>query len=114
MENNIYKTKFSFTQEDVNKFAELTGDKNPIHINEEFAKNTVFGKRILHGFLGASIFSKVFGTEFPGEGTIYLKQSLQFLKPMYPDFTYTAVFEIKDIYKEKSRALIRTYILNDR
>jgi len=111
---NIYKHSFSFCQEEINKFAELTGDKNPIHINEEVAKSSIFGKRIMHGFLGASIFSKVFGTIFPGEGTIYLKQSLIFLKPMYPDSTYTAIFEIKEIFKEKSRALVRTYILNEK
>ena len=75
--NNFYQTSFSFSQNDIIMFAELTGDKNPIHLDEEVAKNTIFGKRILHGFLGASIFSKVFGTIFPGEGTIYIKQNFK-------------------------------------
>ncbi|HOU98299.1 MAG TPA: MaoC family dehydratase [Bacteroidales bacterium] len=111
--NNFYQTSFSFSQNDIIKFAELTGDKNPIHLDEEVAKNTIFGKRILHGFLGASIFSKVFGTIFPGEGTIYIKQNLIFLKPMFPDEIYTACFEIKEIIKEKSRAIIHTFIKNE-
>jgi acyl dehydratase len=64
----------------------------------------------MHGMLGASLFSKVFGTLFPGEGTIYLKQSLNFLKPMYPDTPYEAVFTVKEIIYEKNRAIVETVI----
>jgi acyl dehydratase len=107
----IYTHKFSFSQEEVNRFAEVTGDNNPIHLSAEYAEKSIFKKPIMHGFLGASIFSKVFGTLFPGEGTIYLKQSMSFLKPMYVNQEYEAVFTIKEIIAGKNRALIETKIV---
>ena len=66
----------------------------------------------MHGMLGAALFSKVFGTLFPGEGTIYLKQSLNFLKPMYPDTEYEAVFTVREVVKDKNRAIVETVIKN--
>jgi len=107
----VYKHSFSFTQKDVEKFAEVTGDKNPIHLDNAYAAQTVFKKPIMHGFLGGAIFSKVFGTLFPGEGTIYLKQSMAFVKPMFVDTNYEAVFTVKEIIKEKNRAIIDTNII---
>ncbi|HRG58861.1 MAG TPA: MaoC family dehydratase [Bacteroidia bacterium] len=108
--NDIFKHEFSFTQNDIIKFAEVTGDKNPVHLNAEYAATTMFKVPIMHGMLGASLFSKVFGTLFPGEGTIYLKQSLSFLKPMYVDTMYEAVFTVKEVNVEKHRAIIETLI----
>ena len=64
----------------------------------------------MHGMLGAALFSKVFGVLFPGEGTIYLKQSLSFLRPMFVDVDYEAVFTVKEVNKEKHRAIIETVI----
>jgi len=64
-------------------FARVTGDNNPIHTNAEFAASTMFKLSIMHGMLGSALFSKIFGTLFPGVGTIYLSQTLNFLKPMY-------------------------------
>ena len=64
----------------------------------------------MHGFLGGAIFSKVFGTLFPGEGTIYLKQSMAFVKPMFVDTEYEAVFTVRELIKEKNRAIIDTII----
>ena len=110
--NEIYKHEFSFTQGDIIKFAEVTGDKNPVHLDAEYASTTLFKVPIMHGMLGASLFSKVFGTLFPGEGTIYLKQSLSFLKPMFVDTVYEAVFTVKDINTEKHRATIETTIID--
>lgn len=107
-----YKENFSYTQQDVNDFAKISGDLNPLHIDKEFAENSIFGRRIIHGYLGASIFSKVFAMNFPGEGSIYLKQDLTFYKPMFADETYTANFIIIEHYKEKNRALFETKILN--
>ena len=75
--NQTYTYDFKFSQEDVNLFAEVTGDKNLVHLNSDFASKTVFKRPIIHGMLGASVFSKVFGVMFPGEGTIYLKQSFK-------------------------------------
>jgi acyl dehydratase len=103
---------FSFTQEDVVAFAKVTGDNNPVHLDEGYAANTMFKKPIMHGMLGATVFSKVFGTMFPGEGTIYLSQSLSFLKPMYVNEKYKAVFSVKELFLEKNRALFNTQIFN--
>ena len=110
--NQTYRYEFSFTQGDVIKYSEVTGDKNPLHLSKEFAAKTIFKKPIIHGMLSSSIFSKVLGTLFPGEGTIYLKQSLIFLKPMFTDTKYTALFKVKKIYKEKHRAEIETNIID--
>lgn len=73
----------SFTEEDVRVFSEITGDTNKIHLDESFASKSIFKSRIVHGFLVTSLFSRMFGTVFPGEGTIYLSQSFKFLKPVY-------------------------------
>lgn len=108
-----FEYQFSFNQDDVIKFAEASGDFNPIHLDEEFSKTTIFKKRIIHGFLGGSIFSKVFGTKYPGSGTIYLNQKMNFYKPMYVENKYTAIFQIIEIYGKKSRALVKTEILSD-
>lgn len=105
-----YTHEFSFTQDEVNRFAEVTGDKNPVHIDAAYAAKTMFKRPIMHGMLGASLFSKVFGVLFPGEGTIYLKQSLSFLRPMYVDTKYEAVFTVKEVIKDKNRAVIETLI----
>lgn len=107
-----FTEEFSYTQNDVNTFADISGDKNPIHLDENFAVNSIFGKRIIHGYLGASIFSKVFAMSFPGEGTIYLKQDLKFLKPMFVDVNYIAKFEVLDIISEKNRSLVLTEIFD--
>lgn len=108
--NEVYRHDFKFSQQEVQAFADVTGDKNPVHIDAAYAATTMFKKPIMHGMLGASLFSKVFGVLFPGEGTIYLKQSLSFMKPMYVDVAYEAVFTVKEILP-KNRANIETQIL---
>ncbi len=105
-----YSHDFKFSQDEVNRFAEVTGDKNPVHTDAEFAANTIFKKPIMHGMLGAALFSKVFGVLFPGEGTIYLNQSLNFLRPMTVDVDYEATFLVKEVNAEKHRAIIETII----
>jgi acyl dehydratase len=111
-QGDIYTHEFSFTKEDVIKFAEVSGDKNPIHLDDEYAAKTIFKRRIVHGFLGASIFSKVFGMLFPGEGTIYLSQNLKFMAPMYENEVYTAKFTVLEVIPDKHRAKIETLILD--
>ena len=108
--NQTYTHEFSYSQAQVNAFAEATGDKNPVHLDADYAAKTMFKRPIMHGMLCASLFSKVFGTLFPGEGTIYLKQSLNFLKPMYVDTTYNCVFTVKEIIAEKHRAVVETIV----
>jgi 3-hydroxybutyryl-CoA dehydratase len=103
---------FSYTQQDVNDFAKISGDNNPIHLDEDYASKSMFKRRIIHGYLGSSVFSKVFATDFPGEGTIYLKQDLKFLKPMFTEVNYTAKFTVLELNEEKHRALVKTEIFD--
>jgi len=111
---DYFEYTFLFTQKDVDTFAKITGDKNPIHINEKYASKSIFGKRIIHGFLGGSVFSKVFGTIFPGEGTLYLKQTMTFLKPMFTNVRYKSIFTVKEIISEKNRAIVETKIVDNK
>ena len=108
--DQTYTHDFRFSQDEVNRFAEVTGDKNPVHTDAEYAAKTMFKRPIMHGMLSASLFSKVFGTLFPCEGTIYLKQSLNFLKPMYVENDYVAEFVVKEVIKDKNCAVIETLI----
>lgn len=109
---DTYEKSFSFTQDEVVLFAEVTGDKNPIHIDAGYAANTVYKKPIIHGFLGGSVISKILGNDFPGEGTVYLNQKLEFRRPMYAGKHYKAILEIKEIHQSRHRALIETRIIN--
>ena len=109
---DTFQYLFQFNQEDVIKFAEASGDFNPLHLDNDFAAQTIFGKTIIHGFLAGSVFSKVFGTIFPGQGTIYLKQDMSFLKPMFTEIQYTAIFEVLETKKKKSRAIVKTTIID--
>lgn len=108
--NDSYTYEFSFKQNDVENFAKSSGDYNPIHLDEEYAKKSIFKRRIIHGFLGGSVFSKVFGTIFPGNGTIYLKQDMVFYKPMFTDEEYFALFKVVKVISHKKRALVQTEI----
>lgn len=105
--------KFQFCQEDVNEFAKITGDDNPIHINNEYAKGTLFKQTIVHGFFVGSIFSRIFGTDYPGTGTIYLSQDMKFLKPVYVNASYYAKIYVEDINNINGKATIITTIFNE-
>ena len=105
-----YRYEFSFSNEDIIGFAKVSGDDNPIHLDEEYAKGTIFKTRIVHGFLGGSVFSKVFGTIVPGEGTIYLSQTLKFMAAMYIGVKYVALFDFIDVDVVKHRAKVQTKI----
>lgn len=107
-----FEELFKFTQDEVVRFAELTGDNNPIHLDADYAATTSFKRPIIHGMLGATIFTKVLGTQFPGFGSIYLKQTLEFLRPMFVETDYKAVFTIKTINNEKHIAEISTEIID--
>ncbi len=110
-ENDVFKETFSFSQAQVNQFAEVSGDKNPIHWDEAYAATTMFKKPIIHGFLGGSVFSKVLGTQFPGEGTIYMKQEMKFMKPMYVGTEYEAIITAKAVDSIKHRATLQTQVV---
>lgn len=72
-----------FTLENVLDFSQISEDNNPIHIDENYANESIFGKRVVHGVLLISMFSKIFGTIYPGNGTIYLSQTSKFIKPAF-------------------------------
>jgi len=100
----------TITEEDVQKFGELTGDFNPVHFDDEFAKTTRFGKRIAHGMLSAALFSGVLGNELPG--AIYLSQTLKFTAPVYLGDTVTVRATVTNLRKDKPIATLETICLN--
>ena len=102
----------TITETDVYLFAGTTGDLNPAHVNEEYARNTRFGKRIAHGMLSAGLISTVLGTKLPGPGTIYLSQQVDFKAPVYFGDTITAVVEVEELMPEKNRVALHTYCRN--
>lgn len=106
-----YAYSFSFSQADVARFAQLTGDHNPLHLDADYAAKTAFKKPIIHGLLGSSIFSKVLGTINPGEGSLYLKQTLEFVNPLFVDVPYDAVFTVLEILPN-SIARIQTEVVD--
>ncbi|GAL85029.1 dehydrogenase [Sporocytophaga myxococcoides] len=108
----VYSEVFSFTQEQVIRFAEVSGDHNPVHLDADYASKTAFKKPIVHGILGTSIFSKILGMNFPGEGTIYLKQEVNFKRPMYASTSYEAVLTVLEINRDKHQAVIETKVLD--
>lgn len=109
---DVYEVEFSFSQEDVAAFAAVSGDYNPIHLDAEYAAQTPFKKPIIHGFLGGSVISRVMGTEFPGEGTIYLSQTMTFRRPMFAGEIYKAVFTVMEVDDRRHRARIETTIVS--
>ena len=109
-EGETYKTALRHSQADVIAFAQVSGDDNPLHLDPEFAAQSVFKRPIMHGFLSGSVFSKVFGTQWPGKGSIYLSQTLEFKRPMFVDTDYEALFTIKSVNAEKHSAVIATQI----
>ena len=94
--------KKKFSLDEVKAFAELSLDRNPIHLDEKYAEQSRFGDRIVHGFLVGSLFSAIFGTVLPGEVAIYLHQEMNFRKPVYHDEEITATVTVTNIKKEKS------------
>ena len=102
----------TITDADIRAFAELSGDRNPVHLDEAFANKTRFGRRIAYGMLGASLISAVLGTKLPGEGSIYLSQTLQFLGPVYIDDTITARVTVTKVRDDKSIVTLETVCEN--
>ena len=98
----------TITDADIVMFAGVSGDTNPVHLDEEFAATTPFGGRIAHGMLTASLISTVLGTKLPGPGCIYLSQSMRFLAPVRPGETVRAEATIKAIDRERRRVTIDT------
>jgi 3-hydroxybutyryl-CoA dehydratase len=108
------KAEFSKTvsEGDIYQYAGISGDFNPAHINENFAKKTFFKTRIAHGMLSAGFISTVLGNQLPGPGSIYIRQELNFLAPVRIGDTITAHVEIIDINIEKNRVKLKTQCVN--
>ena len=100
------------SETDIYLYAGVSGDFNPAHINEEYAKKTFFKTRIAHGMLSASFISTVIGMKLPGPGTVYLDQSLKFLAPVRIGDTITARAEIVEIMAEKNKVRLKTTCTN--
>lgn len=96
------------TDADIKAFSEISGDRNPVHLDEEYARKSQFKKRIAHGMMTASYFSALFGTKIPGEGCVYTYQSLNFKKPVYIDDTVVATVTVTSIDIEKRRVKFKT------
>ena len=102
----------TFTEEDMQHFIAITGDVNPLHVDEEFARRTKFGRRVLQGMLTASILSTMVGMMLPGTGAIYRSQTLNFLRPVYVGDTVTAHFVVRAIDRARHRLTIDSWIEN--
>ncbi len=103
----------TFTEEDVRRFIEITGDVNPLHVDEAFAAGTQFGRRVLHGMLTASILSTMVGMLLPGTGAVYRSQTIAFLRPVYVGDTVTAHFVVRAVDRDRHRLQIDSWIENE-
>ena len=102
----------TISESDVYLYAGVTGDLNPAHINEEYAKQTFFKTRIAHGLLSAGLLSTVLGNELPGPGSVYIRQELNFLAPVHMGDTVTARAEVTEILSEENRVKLKTSCIN--
>lgn len=99
------------TDADIVLYAGVSGDTNPVHLDDEFAAETMFKGRIAHGMLTAAFISAVLGARMPGPGAIYLSQTLRFKAPVRPGDTVTAECEVSEIDLEKRRVTLKTVCL---
>lgn len=100
----------TITEADVVMFAGISGDNNPVHINAEYAEQTMFGQRIVHGMFSAALISAVLGTRLPGPGAIYVDQSLKFKAPVHIGDTVTATATVIEINTERRRVKLETVV----
>jgi len=103
----------TFTQEDVEAFSRLSGDTNPVHLDDSYARHTRFGGRIIHGMLVASLISTVLGTGLPGPGCIYMSQQLSFRAPARVGEHLTAKVRVSEWDGTKGRVLLATEVVNE-
>ena len=103
-----FQKQFPMSEEKVNKFADVTGDRNPVHIDEEYAKSTIFKQRVCHGMLVSSCISNAIANDLPGPGAIYLSQTLSFRHPVFLGDTVTVDLEIIKIRQDKNIMTIKT------
>jgi acyl dehydratase len=104
----------AFTEDEVSRFAEISTDKNPLHLDKDYGRASIFGHPVVHGMLVASLFSGLIGMKLPGEGSIYLGQNLTFRSPVAIGEEVTASVEIIKIREDKPIVTLRTLCLNSR
>lgn len=109
-----YQKRLTVTEAMINDFARATGDTNSVHLDEEYAKQTFFGRRVAHGMLTGGIIGGVFGTEFPGIGTIYLSQEMKFLKPVFIDDELIIDLAVEAVDLRRNRVTMSTEVTNHR
>ncbi len=109
---DTFSTAREVTDELVRKFAEVSGDYNPIHLDEEFAKTTRFGRRIAHGMLSGAFISAVLGYEFKERKIVYLSQTMKFTAPVYLGDTVTATATVTNIRADKGIVTLETTCTN--
>ena len=102
----------TITDETVRGFADLTGDTNPVHLDDEYAATTRFGRRIAHGMIAAGLISATLANDLPGPGTVYLGQTLKFRAPVYLDDTVTATVEVMKVREDKPIVTFSTVCTN--
>ena len=112
MINKHWETSKKFSEADVTTFSNLTGDNNRIHIDSEYAKESIFGKRVVHGIFVTSLFSKIFGTVFPGEGSIYLEQEVKFIAPVFIGDLITARVILEKFDEIKLKGIFKCLCIN--
>ncbi len=108
------ETTRTIEQADVEAFAAVTGDRNPVHLDEAFAQQTRFGRRIAHGMLTASLISSVLANQLPGEGSVYLGQTLQFVAPVFPGDEVTARVTVTEVRENRPIMKLETTCVNQR
>lgn len=96
------------TDRDIELFAEVSTDRNPVHMDEDYAQDTIFGGRIAHGMMSAALISAVIGEQLPGHGTVYLGQTMKFVAPVRPGDMLRAEVTVRDIDYPKRRATLET------
>jgi len=93
-------------------FADLTGDHNPVHLDDAYAAGTRFGRRIAHGMIAAGLISATLANDLPGPGSVYISQTLQFKAPVYPGDTITATVEVRAVHPDKPIVTLATVCAN--
>lgn len=106
--------EFPVTEQMGIEFAGVSGDTNPVHLNQDYAAATRFGAKIAHGMLIGSFISNVIGTRMPGEGSIYMKQEMTFLRPVYYGDRVTVEVAVKALQKDRNRAVLSTDCYNQK
>jgi 3-hydroxybutyryl-CoA dehydratase len=109
-----YEKSFVITAELIERFADVTGDHNPIHLNEDYAGKSIFKQRVAQGMLQAGLLSGILGCHFPGVGTIYLSQTLKFIRPVFINDQLTLRLEILEIISDKGRVRLETLFTNQK